>query len=69
MSFQNRLKQLIDETGKSARQVAIEMGVTPRAIEYLVKGRSNPRVDVLCTMARYFRVSTDYLLGMTEERR
>ena len=68
MSFADRLKQLIEETGKSPRQVAIEMGVTPRCVEYLVIGRSNPRVDVLCTVARYFQVSTDYLLGMMDER-
>ena len=68
MSFQTRLKQLIDETGKSPRQVAIEMGVTPRCLEYLVKGRGNPRVDVLCTAADYFGVSTDFLLGRTNRR-
>lgn len=68
MSFQTRLKQLIDETGKSARQIAIEMGVTSRCLEYLVKGRSNPRVDVLCAAADCFGVSTDFLLGRTGER-
>jgi plasmid maintenance system antidote protein VapI len=68
MNFQNRLKQLIDETGKSARQVAIEMGVTPRAIEYLVKGQRRPCMWMLCDLADYFGTTTDFLLGRTDRR-
>lgn len=68
MSLPNRLKQLIGKTAKSARQVAIEMGVTPRCLEYLVNGRGNPRVDVLCALADYFGVTTDFLLGRTDKR-
>ena len=69
MKFKERLNQLVEESELSPADIAAGMGITLRGLEYLLKGRSNPRVYVLCAAADYFRISTDYLLGRTEERR
>ena len=69
MKFQDRLNQLVEESDQPRGAIAHGLGITLRGLEYLLKGRSSPRVYVLCAVARYFGVSTDYLLGLKEEKR
>lgn len=68
MKFKERLNQLVGESTLGPAAIAAGMGITLRGLEYLLKGRTAPRVYVLCAAADYFNVSTDYLLGRTENR-
>ena len=68
MKFQERLNQLVEESELSPTDIAAGIGITLRGLEYLLKGRSSPRVYVLCAAAAHFKVSTDYLLGLKDER-
>lgn len=65
-----RLKQLIQETGVSQRQVADAIGVTEPAMNHYINGRREPDIATLIKLADYFDVSIDYLVGreVPEER-
>lgn len=67
-TFSERLSLLIKEKGISQNQIALDMGLSPQALSrYLVDGRE-PRSGILIRIAKYFNVSTDYLLGFSEFR-
>ena len=42
-------------------------GITEGAIDGWVKRGSQPTADMLCKLADYFEVSTDYLLGRSND--
>ena len=55
---------------KRMRQVDIAelLGITQAHYQRIEKGKINIPTLTLCILADYFEVSTDYLLGRTEER-
>lgn len=44
--------------------LALETGLTATAICYWENGSRTPGAEVIVTLARYFEVSADYLLGL-----
>lgn len=66
--FRERIRQLIKESGESLRTVAKGSGVALTTLADLKNGKTMPRSDTLCMLAKYFNVTTDYLLGLTDAR-
>lgn len=62
-----RIKELSDKRGESLKTVAQKLGFSENAI-YKWKTQS-PKSEALQKVADYFDVSTDYLLGRTDEKR
>lgn len=60
----DKIKELSKRRGKSLKQVAIELGLGENYF-YTLKKQS-PKGDTLREVADYFQVSTDYLLGRTD---
>ena len=68
MKFSARLEDLLEEHNLTQRQLATELHIAPSTLNgYLRRGRE-PDFDTLIALAEYFEVSTDYLLGRSEER-
>lgn len=64
MTTFDRIKELSKGRGKSPKQVALELGLGENLF-YKWK-TSSPTADKLQLVADYFNVSTDYLLGRTD---
>ncbi len=64
MSMFDRIKDLASKRDKNLKDVAIEIGLSEN-IFYTWK-KSSPKADVIKKVADYFNVSTDYLLGRTD---
>lgn len=64
--FPTRLKELREENGLSLKQLAKEIGVTDIAISRWENGHRTPNIDALYSLAIYFKVSADYLLGLED---
>ena len=64
--FMERLKELRIEKGLSQAQLAKETQLGQSAIAYWETGQRIPNAQAVVTLARYFNVSTDYLLGETD---
>lgn len=61
--FQERLKEIIKQTGKTQTEIAKDLKTTPQNITNWKQGYNYPDFDMLIEMADYFGVCTDYLLG------
>ena len=65
--FSRRLKGLRVAKGASQNAVAETVGIAAVVYQRYEYGENEPRFEVLCKLADYFGVSTDYLLGRTDE--
>lgn len=64
--FAERLKSLRIERGLSQSQLAKETGLSQAAINYWEACERQPSATVIITIAKYFNVTTDYLLGLED---
>jgi len=64
----DKLKSLRTDKKMTQKQVADRIGLAISAVSSYESGTRYPSYDVLVRLAHIFRVSTDYLLGMTDKR-
>ena len=64
--FAKRLKELRIEKGLSQVQLAEETGISKSAIGFWETGKRIPLATVVITLAKYFGVTSDYLLGISD---
>ena len=62
-----RIKELRQEFKLSQQQLAKEIGVSQKAIDFWEKGINEPKASYIKKLAIFFNVSSDYLLGISEE--
>ncbi|MBQ8427239.1 MAG: helix-turn-helix transcriptional regulator [Clostridia bacterium] len=62
-----RLKELRQERGLNQQQLALEIKTTQRNISNWENGNSEPDIQMILKMAKYFEVTADYLLDNDEE--
>lgn len=67
MQFNIRLKQLRQILQVTQGDLANIIGVKASTIANYESNRNEPSFDKLVVLAKYFNVSTDYLLGVTED--
>lgn len=66
--FGERLSLLRKEKGITRQKAADDMEITRAALEYYEKGKRMPSVGMVSNIAKYYGVSVDYLLGVSEYR-
>lgn len=64
----NRLRVLREERRLTQKQVAAQIGVTASNISAYENGIRYPSFAALIKLAQLYKVSTDYLLGITGRR-
>lgn len=64
--FAERLRELRQEKGLSMKQLAKELNTTDAAISNWENEINEPKISYLKSIAVYFNVSTDYLLGLSD---
>ena len=62
------INTLLTEQNKRQKDLAKELGVTDNTISYFVSGTRTPNLEQITTIADFFHVSTDYLLGRTNTK-
>lgn len=62
--FAERIKELRQEKNLSLKQLGEEIGVSSIAISRWENEKRVPSIETLVKLATYFKVSTDYLLGL-----
>lgn len=63
-----RLKYLRKSNNKTQQDIADILGITRPAYTAYEQGKRNPDYEILEKIADYYNVSTDYLLGRTENK-
>ena len=66
-NFSSRLKAIRTEKRVYQREVAEALGISVWAYQTYESGECEPSIANLIALADYFQVSTDYLLGRTDE--
>lgn len=67
--YLDRIKPLFDQSGKTAAEIEREIGIPPKKISQWNIGYTRSYTKYIPQIAAYFRVSTDYLLGNTNDHR
>ena len=66
MTINEKIFKLIEENGITPYRLAKDIGVSMGHIGDWKRGRSSPTSERLVKLAKYFGVSTDYLLGLSD---
>ena len=64
MEFSRKVKELREKKGLTMEKLANELGVSKSRVNMWENNGTVPRQDVLIQLAKYFRVSSDVLLGI-----
>ena len=65
--FKNRLKQLRKQAKLQQKELGEQIGLSANAISMMETGNRETSFEKLVMLAEYFHVSTDYLLGVTDD--
>lgn len=66
-TFAERLRLLREEEGVNQTQLAEALKVSRGAVSYYERAERMPDITFAASAANYFKVSTDYLLGLTDD--
>ena len=64
--FGERLKELRLEQGKTQDQVAKDLGIFSISYLHYEKNQREPSFEILVAIAKYFKISLDYLFGLSD---
>jgi len=67
-TFSKRLEELRKEKGISQTQLAEALKISRQSIGFYEKDERSPDVEVIQIICRYFNVTSDYLIGLTDNR-
>lgn len=62
-TFCKKLKELRQEMGLTQKQLAEKLQTSNSAVCDWERGRTQPDLETLLALAKFFKVSVDYLLG------
>lgn len=65
--FKDRLKQLRKQAKLQQKELGEQIGLSANAISMMETGNRETSFEKLVLIAEYFHVSTDYLLGITDD--
>ena len=63
-----RILQLRKELGLNQKELGEAVGLSHKAISTIESGTRSTTIEKLVALARFFGVSTDFLLGLSESR-
>lgn len=69
MNFTVRLENLIEESDITQKDISTELHIAATTLNGYVNNHREPDLHTLIRLARYFDVSTDYLLGLSDEKK
>lgn len=67
LTFGERVRNLREDADLNQTQLGQAIGMTQRKISYIECGKYEPSVDDIVALCRFFKVSSDYLLGINEK--
>ena len=66
--FPERLREVVEETKTTQQEIADYLGVTRQMITNYQDGTTTPGIEILCQLAKFFSVSSDWLLKLSNYR-
>lgn len=69
MKFGDILRELIESNNLTQKQLSLELNIAPSTLGNYVRNIREPDHSTLLIFARYFNVSTDYMLGNNTDKK
>lgn len=69
LSFGEKIRNLREDAELNQTELAVAINATQRKISYIECGKYEPSLSDIIALCRFFGVSSDYLLGLTNESR
>lgn len=66
MTLNERLKNLRIQRGVTQKMIADAIGVAPGSVQRFEYGTVKPKLETVISLADYFDVSIDYLVGRVD---
>ena len=67
--MENRIRELRKTRGMNQEALANYIGVSQQTISKIESNTNSLSMDILICLAEFFHVTTDYLLGLSNEKR
>ena len=64
-----KLRELREQKGVTQKEVATAVGCTPTVYSRYERGEREPDISTLCSLADYFKVSIDSIIGYSCKRK
>ena len=68
MSINEKIKTLRLERGLNGLKTSKALGIQATVLHNIEKGRNLPSAEMIIKLCNFFNVSSDWLLGLKEER-
>lgn len=69
MSIGERIKKHRLKNNLTQKVLSVQLGLTTKMISFYENDERTPPADILIKLSKIFSVSTDYLLGLSEEKK
>ena len=69
LTFGEKVRNLREDADLNQTQLGKALNMTQRKISYIECGRYEPSMDDIVAICNYFKVSSDFLLGITEDKK
>ena len=64
-----RIRDIREDNNYTQKQIANILGIQQNSYSQLENGVNNIQIDHLIKLAKLYKTSTDYLLGLTDEKK
>lgn len=66
LSIGERIRNLREELDLNQTQLGAALNMTQRKISYIECGKYEPSIEDIIAFCRFFKVTSDYLLGLSK---
>ena len=69
-TWYERIRELREDLPqkKTQSEVARDLQITQRKLSYIETGKTEPSLDDMIRICKYYNVSADYILGLAENK-
>lgn len=68
LSLGEKIRNLREDADLNQTELGKAVCMTQRKISYIECGKYEPNVDDIIALCKFFKVSSDYLLGLSEKK-
>ena len=68
-TFQERITDLVNSSGRTQTAIAAEFGVSKQTISAWITGQNSPRMPIVFALSYYFDVSFEWLMGFDVDKK
>ena len=68
MNYRTRMRHLREDRDLTQREVGAVINKSQQGYSHIEDGRAELKIDDMITLCRYYGVSADYFVGMTDDQ-